>query len=69
MLAALLAVALLGGAAFVWWSRRGAGAPSPRITLAVLPFENIGNDPERQYLADGLTEETSASLAQIDPGT
>ena len=33
----------------------------------MLPFENLGADPERQYLADGLTEETGASLAQIDP--
>jgi TolB-like protein/DNA-binding winged helix-turn-helix (wHTH) protein len=68
MFAALLAVALIGVAGFVWWNRSGTGATSPRITLAVLPFENIGNDPERQYLADGLTEETSASLARIDPG-
>ena len=67
MFAALLAVALVGAAGFVWWNRSGAGATSPRITLAVLPFENIGNDPERQYLADGLTEETGASLARIDP--
>ena len=67
MLAALVAVALIGAAALVWWNRSGAGASGSRITLAVLPFENIGNDPERQYLADGLTEETSASLAQIDP--
>ena len=37
------------------------------VTLAVLPFENLGSDPEREYLAAGLTEETSASLAQIDP--
>ena len=37
------------------------------MTLAVLPFVNIGSDPERDYLAAGLTEETSASLAQIDP--
>ena len=37
------------------------------MTLAVLPFENLGSDPEREYLAAGLTEETSASLAQIDP--
>ncbi len=65
-LAALLVVLVLG-AAFVLWRRTAAGASSPRITLAVLPFQNIGNDPERQYLADGLTEETSASLAQIDP--
>jgi TolB-like protein len=43
------------------------GAVVPRVTLAVLPFANIGSDPEREYLAAGLTEETSASLAQIDP--
>ena len=40
---------------------------SARVTLAVLPFENIGADPSRAYLAAGLTEETSATLAQIDP--
>ena len=25
--------------------------------LAVLPFENLGGDPEQEYFADGLTEE------------
>jgi len=40
---------------------------SRKVTLAVLPFENLSADPEREYLADGLTEETSASLGQIDP--
>lgn len=38
-----------------------------RVTLAVLPFENLGADPEREYLADGLTEEAIAALGQIDP--
>ena len=37
------------------------------LILAVLPFENIGAGPERDYLADGLTEETIAALGQIDP--
>jgi DNA-binding winged helix-turn-helix (wHTH) protein/Flp pilus assembly protein TadD len=47
---------------------RGSPEDLPRkMTLAVLPFENLSGDPEREYLADGLTEETSASLGQIDP--
>ena len=41
-------------------------SPAP-VALAVLPFENLGSDPEREYLAAGLTDETSASLAQVDP--
>jgi TolB-like protein/DNA-binding winged helix-turn-helix (wHTH) protein len=53
--------------ALVAWARLGGGGAGSRVTLAVLPFENIGLDPERDYLAAGLTEETSASLAQIDP--
>jgi TolB-like protein/DNA-binding winged helix-turn-helix (wHTH) protein/Flp pilus assembly protein TadD len=63
-LVALLLVVVLG---VVAWNRLGPDASSRRITLAVLPFENIGRDPEREYLAAGLAEETSASLARIDP--
>jgi TolB-like protein/Flp pilus assembly protein TadD len=43
------------------------GSGPSRMMLAVLPFENLGSDSEREYLADGLTEETIASLGQIDP--
>lgn len=61
-LAALAIV--IGSIAWMW---RGGGTGSP-VTLAVLPFKYLGSDPEREYLAAGFTEETSASLAQIDTG-
>src|SRR4029434_70520 len=45
----------------------GAEAPHARATLAVLPFDSIGVEGDRAYLADGLTEETIAVLGQVDP--
>jgi TolB-like protein/Tfp pilus assembly protein PilF len=35
--------------------------------LAVLPFENLGADPEQEYFADGLTEEMISHLGQLEP--
>jgi TolB-like protein/DNA-binding winged helix-turn-helix (wHTH) protein/tetratricopeptide (TPR) repeat protein len=61
-LAVAMAVALAVGVAALWNARR----PS-RVALAVLPFEYVGTDPDRTYLATSLTDETSASLAQVDP--
>jgi TolB-like protein/DNA-binding winged helix-turn-helix (wHTH) protein len=62
-----IALAILAAAAgLIAWTWLG-GAPVPRYSLAVLPFQNLGGDPDRAYLAAGLTEETSASLAQVDP--
>jgi len=34
-------------ASLTFWARVGA-VPSGRVTLAVLPFENVGNDPARE---------------------
>ena len=39
----------------------------PAIMLAVLPFVNLTADADREYLADGLTEDAIATLGQIDP--
>ena len=37
------------------------------VKLAVLPFSNLTGIPDRDYLAEGLTEEATVTLAQIAP--
>jgi TolB-like protein/DNA-binding winged helix-turn-helix (wHTH) protein/Tfp pilus assembly protein PilF len=56
-------------ACFASW-RHFAGMTPPRsqrIMLAVLPFENLTGDPNKEYLADGLTEETISHLGRLNP--
>ena len=60
-----LAVAALAGALFWQWSRLSDS--DARLTIAVLPFDNLTGDPETEYLASGLTEDTIVSLGRIDP--
>ena len=33
----------------------------------MLPFENLTGDPNKEYLADGLTEETISQLGRLNP--
>jgi TolB-like protein/class 3 adenylate cyclase/Tfp pilus assembly protein PilF len=41
-------------------------APSaPRLSIVVLPFANIGGDPEQEYFADGITESLTTDLSRI----
>jgi TolB-like protein/class 3 adenylate cyclase len=41
-------------------------APAPRLSLVVLPFATIGDDPDRTYLADAVTEDLTTDLSAID---
>jgi len=34
--------------------------------IAVIPFDNLGGDPEQEYFADGITEDLITQLSRID---
>ena len=76
--AAAAAILIAAGSGGWWlWSGRHAGpeegsAPSathpfsaPRLSMVVLPFANLSNDPEQEYFADGITEDLTTDLAHI----
>ena len=37
----------------------------PRLSLVVLPFANLNNDPEQDYFADGITTDLTTDIAQM----
>jgi serine/threonine-protein kinase len=68
--------ALVLGAAGVgayMWAQRGertasstpVAATHDRRTIAVMPFEAVGNDSSQGYMSDGMTDELAAALAKV----
>lgn len=69
----------LGGAVYRWQSavseqdRDGAAPPPQQVrelppeqsSVAVLPFENMHEDAEQRYFADGLVEDVTAQLSRF----
>jgi adenylate cyclase len=45
----------------------GGPTDRPRLSLVVLPFENLGGDARDDYLADGITDDLTSDLSHI-PG-
>jgi TolB-like protein/Flp pilus assembly protein TadD len=50
-------------AAAAWWWAQHKSAP---ISIAVLPLNNLSQDPANDYFADGLTDELIRNLSIID---
>jgi len=42
-------------------------APARAVKLAVLPFTNLTNDPQQEFLSDGLTQQINAQLGGLNP--
>jgi TolB-like protein/class 3 adenylate cyclase/lipoprotein NlpI len=39
---------------------------APRLSIVVLPFENLSGDKEQDYFADGITDDLTTDLSHID---
>ena len=50
-------------------TKSGSSTPNPpsapRLSIVVLPFANIGGDPEQDYFVDGVTESLTTDLSRI----
>jgi len=69
LLAGLLGGALLLAIVFTFdiagareWMR---SRTTPIRSIAVLPLQNLSNDPQQDYFADGMTDELTTELAQV----
>jgi adenylate cyclase len=62
-LAALKASPLIGGASHA----DGPAMPvtTPRLSIVVLPFANLSNNPAQEYFADGITDDLTTDLSRI----
>ena len=75
-LAAALVVALLAAGGYAWhagYAPRLLGASvaddklttAPRLSIVVLPFENLSGDKEQDYFADGITDDLTTDLSHL----
>jgi adenylate cyclase len=60
------AYAVRTGASSALTERLSAAPPLPdKLSIAVLPFENMSGDPEQEYFADGMVEEIITALSRF----
>jgi adenylate cyclase len=39
--------------------------PAPHLSIVVLPFASLSNDPDQEYFADGITDDLTTDLSRI----
>ncbi len=61
---AVLAVVLVAG--FMLWKRASPAPAAAPKSIAVLPFESVGNDTANVYFAEGIADELTTALTTVD---
>jgi class 3 adenylate cyclase/TolB-like protein/tetratricopeptide (TPR) repeat protein len=65
--ALLTALLVLFGGAYWRFQRSGLeSSPARRLSMVVLPFKNLSNEPEQEYFAEGITDDLTADLSRIE---
>ena len=47
------------------WGQANLAAVRPRLSIVVLPFENLSGEPKDDYLADAITDDLTSDLSLI----
>ena len=64
VLAAAVALCLIAAVAAIQW-RPTPQEAGPRLSIVVLPFENMSGDKEQDYFADGITDDLTTDLSHL----
>jgi adenylate cyclase len=64
-LAAVLVVIVVVAGGVAWWQPWAPLAEAHRLSIVVLPFDNLSSDPKQDYLADAITEDLITDLSRI----
>jgi adenylate cyclase len=68
---AAAALVVTGAAVTGWWWFAGNAPPNvglskaPRLSIVVLPFEDLSGDPKDNYLVEGITEDVTTDLSRV----
>jgi serine/threonine protein kinase/tetratricopeptide (TPR) repeat protein len=65
LVAIAMVIAVMGVYLFITRKTNVASASDAIDSVAVLPFVNVNNDPNAEYLADGISDSIISSLSQL----